>query len=186
MERRGPIRSRHLELRGPSPTDREAFVEATRGSRALHRPWVHPPTTPSGFDSWLQEGGDGRRERWLVWHRGSGRLAGYIAANEIVYGALQSAYLGYWVVQGFEGRGLMREAVAAAVDHLFGRRRLRLHRLEANIQPGNAPSQALVDSLGFRLEGLSPRYLKVAGLWRDHERWALTVEDWRRIRSRRS
>jgi len=50
--------------------------------------------------------------------------------------------------------------------------------VEANIQPGNAPSRALVQRLGFRLEGLSPRYLYVSGDWRDHERWAVLSDDW--------
>jgi ribosomal-protein-alanine N-acetyltransferase len=56
---------------------------------------------------------------------------------------------------------------------------LRLHRVEANIQPRNRASIALVKSLGFRQEGYSPRYLKIGGRWRDHERWALLVDDWR-------
>jgi ribosomal-protein-alanine N-acetyltransferase len=70
----------------------------------------------------------------------------------------------------------MSEGLELLLRHVF--RSLRLHRVEANIQPANAPSIALVRRAGFRLEGRSPRYLKIGGRWRDHERWAITREDW--------
>jgi ribosomal-protein-alanine N-acetyltransferase len=54
---------------------------------------------------------------------------------------------------------------------------LGLHRVEANIQPGNIRSTGLVQRLGFEKEGFSRRYLKIGGEWRDHERWALLAED---------
>ena len=62
----------------------------------------------------------------------------------------------------------MTEALTLVLREAFGTQ--KLHRLEANIQPGNAPSIALVKRLGFELEGMSPRYLKIGGRWRDHER----------------
>jgi len=72
----------------------------------------------------------------------------------------------------------MTEAIALMLRHAFVD--LKLHRLEANIQPGNVPSIALVKRGGFVKEGYSRRYLKICGRWRDHERWAILVEDWRR------
>ena len=88
-----------------------------------------------------------------------------------VMGAFRSAYLGYYAFAGFARQGLMREGLRAVVKHAFGT--LKLHRLEANIQPANIASIALVRSVGFKLEGYSPRYLKIFGRWRDHERWAI-------------
>ena len=79
------------------------------------------------------------------------------------------------------GAGYMTEGFSLALRWVFGK--LRLHRVEANIQPGNDVSRALVRRLGFRREGFSARYLKIGGRWRDHERWALVAEDWRRHRS---
>ncbi|MFC0269092.1 GNAT family N-acetyltransferase [Kushneria aurantia] len=74
------------------------------------------------------------------------------------------------------GKGLMKRAMMLVISEAFERH--QLHRLEANIQPGNLASIALVESLGFRLEGYSPRYLNIAGQWRDYHRYAITVEDW--------
>ena len=62
------------------------------------------------------------------------------------------------------------------ITHAF--HKMKLHRLEANIQPGNSASTALVKALGFRREGFSPRYLKINGRWRDHERWTILSEEW--------
>jgi ribosomal-protein-alanine N-acetyltransferase len=107
-----------------------------------------------------------------------GELAGVINVNEIVRGAFCSGYLGYYAFVPHNGKGYLTRGLAAVLTDLF--RVHGLHRVEANIQPGNNDSQVLVQRLGFRLKGFSPRYLKIAGRWRDHERWALTVEDWRR------
>jgi ribosomal-protein-alanine N-acetyltransferase len=58
-------------------------------------------------------------------------------------------------------------------------KQLKLHRVEANIQPENVASIALVKRAGFVNEGYSRRYLKIGGQWRDHERWAILHEDWK-------
>jgi [ribosomal protein S5]-alanine N-acetyltransferase len=155
---------------------RAEFLSAVARSGQLHRGLVAPPRTPAAFHAYLQR--LRRPNQAGYWVRTpDGALAGVVNLSEIVLGPLRSAYLGYYAFTPFNGHGHMRRGVDAALTEAF--RTHRLHRVEANIQPGNDASRALVRRLGFRLEGYSPRYLKVCGRWRDHERWALTLEDWR-------
>ena len=103
--------------------------------------------------------------------------------SQIFLGNLKNAFLGYWIGAAFAGQGYMTEAIDLVLSYAF--ETLRLHRIEANIQPENADSRALAARTGFRMEGFSPRYLKVAGRWKDHERWAIRREDWvKRVRGR--
>ena len=78
----------------------------------------------------------------------------------------------------------MSEALRLVLKYSF--EKLGLHRLEANIQPLNRASIALVKRAGFVREGFSRRYLKICGRWRDHERWAIIVEDWKAKRASRA
>jgi ribosomal-protein-alanine N-acetyltransferase len=102
---------------------------------------------------------------------------GALELSQIVMGVFRSAYLGYYLGAPYAGQGLMSEAIALVLTHAFTE--MGLHRVEANIQPDNTASLALVAKLGFVREGYSRRYLKIRGRWRDHERWAILVEDWR-------
>lgn len=160
-------------LRHPAPEDQAAFLAAVKASRALHRPWVSPPATPLQFRNYAGRMQPPPNCAFLVCRRGSDEIAGVVNITNIVLGPLRSGYLGYYAFAGFEGRGLMREGLQAAVRHAF--RSLKLHRLEANIQPANAASIALVRACGFSKEGYSPRYLKIGGRWCDHERWAIVA-----------
>ena len=167
-------------LRAPQPGDARAFIAAARASRALHHPWLRAPQTAREFAALLARAAQPDHCTHLVCRRVDGALVGVIHLSNIVRGAFRSAYLSYYVFAGHERQGLMREALHAAVRRAFGT--LKLHRLEANIQPGNAASRALVRACGFTLEGFSPRYLKIAGRWRDHERWARLAEAPQRAR----
>ena len=111
---------------------------------------------------------------FLACNNETGAIAGVINVSQIYRGPFQSAYLGFYAMEGHQGHGLMREALGLTLRVAFDQ--LKLHRLEANVQPNNVRSVALVKSSGFRLEGFSPRYLKIAGRWRDHERWAILRE----------
>jgi ribosomal-protein-alanine N-acetyltransferase len=171
-----PPADARVTLRVLERSDREAFLALARESRELHRPWTYPPERADQFDDLFARS---RRDDFaclvacLV--EEEREIAGVFTISQIVRGAFQSAYLGYYAHQRHAGRGLMREAMEQVLDHAFGP--LALHRLEANIQPGNQPSIALARGAGFRLEGFSPRYLLIGGQWRDHERYAITADE---------
>lgn len=154
-----------------TPADQAEFLAAASRSRTLHHPWVSPPVGPSTFQALAKRSRGPPNLGYLVRLVRTDELVGFIAITNIVRGFFQSAYLGYYVFAGHERQGLMRAALGLAVRRAFTQ--LKLHRLEANIQPGNAASIALVRSCGFSKEGYSPRYLKIRGRWRDHERWAI-------------
>ena len=162
-----------IVLRAPRTRDQREFVSAARASRALHGRWVRAPDTPQAFRAYMRHMAAPGSCAFLVCRRDSGAIVGVVNVTNVVMGLFRSAYLGYYAFAAHQGQGLMREGLQAVVRHAFGQ--LKLHRLEANIQPGNAPSIALVKACGFRKEGYSPRYLKIAGRWRDHERWAIVA-----------
>ena len=170
-------------LRHPQPEDADEFLELRRLSADFHAPWEPgsppgtDPFTAEAFRQYLVGAQDERRIRLLLCRREDGAILGGINLNEIVRGAFQSAYLGYWIGLPFARRGYMREGLELALRHAFDE--LALHRLEANIRPEDVASIALASGAGFRLEGFSPRYLCIAGEWRDHERWALLADEWR-------
>jgi ribosomal-protein-alanine N-acetyltransferase len=166
-----------VSVREALPDDRDEFLAAGRASVELHRGWVAATTTMEKVDAMFAKGERDDACLLLARRRDDGALVGWFMLSEIVRGAFQNAFLGYAAFAGRDGQGLMHEALQRVLWHAFTR--LKLHRVEANIQPHNARSIALVQRVGFRLEGFSPKYLKVAGRWRDHERWAITRDDWR-------
>ena len=151
-------------------------------SERLHRPWINDVATDAYFDRLLARVEDDRHHTSLACLIEDGAIVGVFNLSEIVRGAFQSAFLAYAAVSGYEGQGLMSEGLQLLMQHAFDH--LGLHRLEANIQPANAPSIALVRKAGFVYEGISRRYLQVDGDWRDHEHWVMLAEDWRGIHGR--
>jgi ribosomal-protein-alanine N-acetyltransferase len=188
-----PIRHRgsRVYLRPPRRADAPAFLAAVQASRRLHGRWVLPPSTPALFAVYVRR--FGRPARWepgrathagfLVCRAEDDAIVGVFNLSEIVRGALQSAYLGYYALAPHAGQGYMSEGLGLVLEAAF--RTLGLHRVEANVQPDNAASLRLVERAGFAREGYSRRYVKIAGRWRDHVRHALLVEDWRAQRAGR-
>ena len=170
-------------LERPSARRAAEFLSCVRMSQSLHRPWVKAPHTRDAYLAFLRRSRLERQASYFVCSSETRELVGVINLNEIVRGLFQSAYAGYYAFAPHAGAGNMAEGLALVLNEAFGP--LGLHRVEANVQPKNESSRRLVSGLGFRLEGLSPRYLKIGGRWRDHERWAMLAEDWKKRRKSR-
>jgi ribosomal-protein-alanine N-acetyltransferase len=166
-----------VELRAPRAEDRDAFIAAMQASAELHRPWVTPPVTTPEFDAWLTRAARPDFDANLAVRPSDGAIVGYFNISQIIRGPLQSAFLGYGGVAAWSGAGYMTAALRLVVARAFTD--LALHRIEANIQPNNRASIALVERAGFVHEGFSERYLKIGGRWRDHERFAIRADQWR-------
>lgn len=165
-------RGDHVSIRRLEAGDEATFIRAVRASRKLHRPWSYLPETPDGFrDMLLRPLG----ESYLICRNDDDALAGSASLGHVVFGNLRSAYLGYSAFVPHQGRGHMFEGLGLVLRHAFGT--LGLHRVEANVQPDNARSIALVEGLGFRREGYSPRYLKIGNRWRGHVRFAILADE---------
>jgi ribosomal-protein-alanine N-acetyltransferase len=167
-----------IRLERPTARREREYLQAALRSRALHRGYVVTASTPREYRSYLGRARRANQESFFVIDMQSGELAGVININDIVRYAELSGRLGYYAFVPHAGKGLLCEGLRLVVDRAF--RELGLHRLEANIQSSNRRSIALVRGLGFHCEGQARGFLKIGNRWRDHERWALLREEWRR------
>jgi ribosomal-protein-alanine N-acetyltransferase len=173
------VRGPRVYLRAPSPRDREEFLARNRSSARLYRGVATPMRDAAAFTTYLDRCRQVDYYGLLVCRVEDDAIVGSVNLSQIVRGGFQSAYMGYQVFAPFDGQRYMSDAMPLVLRVVF--RRLRLHRVEANIQPTNVASIALARRAGFVKEGYSPRYLKIAGRWRDHERWAMTAETYRKL-----
>ena len=164
-------------LRLPVESDCAEFLAVNRRSAKFNRGRASPPITVKQFAAYMKRNAGADGACFLVCRAADDAIMGSIALSQIFLGGFRSAYLGYQIGEEFAGQGYMSEAIQLMLRHAFVK--LKLHRLEANIQPDNSASIALVKRAGFLKEGYSRRYLKICGRWRDHERWAILIEDWR-------
>lgn len=166
-------------LCAPEEGDRAEFRDLIEASFDHLAPWgpeirrEDDPTHDQRFDRLLRTPAG---EKHHICRLDDGALVGAFNLNHIVRGVFQCAALGYWMGAPYLRRGYMADALEAGLRLAFEIE--SLHRVEANIRPENTGSVALVRRAGFRREGFSPRFLKIAGTWCDHERWALLADEW--------
>jgi ribosomal-protein-alanine N-acetyltransferase len=154
-----------------SPKDENEFLRAARASRLSHQAWVKVPLTPIAFRRYVNEMRTAEDLAFVVRRNDTKSIVGVVELQDIFMGDFKNAYIIYYVFDGQQRQGLMTHAVTAVIRIAFST--LKLHRLEANIQPENRASKKLAKACGFSKEGYSPKFLKKGGRWCDHERWAL-------------
>jgi [ribosomal protein S5]-alanine N-acetyltransferase len=173
------VPSPRVELRRPTVDDAAGYRTSLLASYDRIAEWN--PVDVEGFDALLAANAAGELVTFLVVDRADGGLAARVNVSGIARGRFQNASLGYDAFDPYVGTGRTLEGLRLVVAACFRQppqHGLGLHRLEINVQPDNARSLGLVRRLGFRHEGSSPRLLHLGGAWRDHERFAVTVEEW--------
>jgi ribosomal-protein-alanine N-acetyltransferase len=171
------LAGKEVYLRYPEPDDYGELARLYRRSSSHFRGLVQPRYDRASFDQLLAEEHNDATEFFLIVRASDDTIVGTIGLSQIFRKRFQNAYLGYLLGAGHTGKGYMTEAVRLILRFAF--KRLGLHRIEANVQPDNQPSIAVLLRNGFKKEGFSERYLKIGGRWRDHERWAIVKENWK-------
>ena len=168
---------KRVYLRKPTMEDCHEFLTLNRRSVRFHQGWISPPKIIPLFVAYLNRCDREDNQCFFIVRKQDDAIVGVINLSQIFRGGFLSAYLGYYIGVPYAGQGYMTEAMQLVLRYAF--KVLKLHRLEANVQPDNKASIALVQRTGFHKEGYSKRYLKVCGRWRDHERWAILSEEWK-------
>ena len=177
---------RRVMLRPLVPTDFPSYSEVRVRCERWLVPWepqriVGQPDPTRDREAFTTRSNARERERQLGAGAGfgifvDGAFAGEINVNNIVRGAFQNAYVGYWIDEARAGQGLMPESVVVTLKYAF--EELRLHRIQISIIPRNAPSRRVMAKLNLREEGVAVRFLEINGLWEDHVCYAITAEEW--------
>jgi ribosomal-protein-alanine N-acetyltransferase len=177
---------RRVLLRPLTASDFSAWQEVRRRNADWLTKWeaqriTGQPDVVEDKDAFAVRCSARQRERQLGTGYGfgiyvDGDLAGEINLTAVQRGPFQSAYVGYWIDEKHAGNGYMPEAVVVLARFAFDE--LHLHRIQISIIPRNSPSRRVVEKRGVRDEGVALRYLEINGVWEDHVRYALTIEEW--------
>lgn len=172
------IKGEKVFLRYITIEDFDEIMLLFRESRKFYKGLVTPPNDREEFENYVARNDEDASEFFVICRNEDEKIVGAVNLSQIFRKAFQNAYLGYSLGVNYTGKGFMTEAINLILKFAF--KDLKLHRIEANIQPHNPASIEVVKRCGFSLEGFSPKYLKIGGKWRDHERWAIIKENWRK------
>ena len=172
------IDTERLYLRPPQHGDFRAWTALRIESESFLKPWeptwANDHLTRKSFTNrvyWAQRSiANGTALPLFIIRRDDDQLLGAITLDHIKRGPAQSGTTGYWIGAPHARQGFMREAIKAVVHHAFTA--LDLSRIEAGCLPENTPSRHLLESCGYKYEGVAQSYLQINGRWRNHVLYA--------------
>ncbi len=172
-----------VHLRPPAMGDYSAWAQLRALSRqhlSVWEPqWARDELSRSSFRRRLRQYQREAREdqgyAFFVVHKADGTLLGSVTLSNVRRGVSQSAAVGYWIGLPYTNKGYMTDAVNTLTKLAFST--LGLHRLEAACMPNNAASAQVLLKTGFRHEGVARKYLKIQGVWEDHDLYARLSDD---------
>ncbi len=170
------IQGDKVYLRYVSLDDSSEFIEVNKSSIEFYKGLTSPILDIESFTTYCERNENEANECFVICQTVDNNIVGAINLSQIFRKGFQNAYLGYSLGVNFIGKGFMTEAVNLILRHSF--ETLKLHRIEANVQPHNLASIKVLQKCGLTKEGFSRKYLKIDDIWFDHERWAIIFEDW--------
>ena len=178
LKRRVRVETERMTLRLPEHGDWRQWSEVREASADFlvkwEPVWSNDHLTRRAFTNrvyWAQRAeAQGQALPMLLIRREDQQLLGALTLDNIRRGPSQTGTFGYWIGQPFARQGYMREALLALTHHAFTR--MDLSRLEAACLPENAPSRGVLESCGFKYEGVAQSYLQINGRWRNHVLYA--------------
>ena len=169
-----PITTSTIEIRPVQEEDEVEYLKNYRLSKAILKPWVQAPKNATEFKEYVCEMSSEENKAFVVIDKKTQSMLGIVELRDIFMFDFKNSYIIYFAFVPNLKKGCMSQAVKMVTKFAFNK--LKLHRLEANIQPTNLASLALARSCGFIKEGYSPKFIKKNGKWKDHERWAILNE----------
>ncbi len=172
------LETERLTLRLPRHADFRIWAALRHQSRDFLSPWepvwADDHLTRKSFTArvyWAQRSvGQGSAVPLFIFRRADDALLGAITMDNVRRGPAQSATLGYWIGVPFARQGYMREAIGGVCHYAF--RAMDISRLEAACLPENAASRGVLETSGFKYEGVAQSYLQINGRWRNHVLYA--------------
>lgn len=160
-----------IQIRLIDSSDEAEYLKNYNTNKHALKPWVQVPKTSEEFSEYVKEMRSEENKAFVAIDQNINKMVGIVELRDIFMHDFKNSYIIYFGFKEHLGKGSMTRAVSLVIRQAFSK--LKLHRLEANIQPNNHASLELARRCGFQREGYSPKFIKKNGKWKDHERWAI-------------